>query len=230
MKTFFFDMDDTLYLRSEPFLRASRMLYPHFREIPDEDLYAVRKKHSDFSFEERKAGRMTMEEMYLYRTRETFLEYGLSLSDEEALAFEECYAKALADIRLRPGMEELLSFLSENQIPMGVLTNGPEKRQYDKMEALKLHRFIPKESCFVSGTLGVDKPDPRIFQLVQERMNLSPADVWYIGDSYEADMEGAHRAGWHTIWLQNSPAPKKEAAHWTVSSSEELFTLLKTLL
>lgn len=42
---------------------------------------------------------------------------------------------------------------------------------------------------------GVEKPDPRIFELALSRMGAGPERAVHIGDSYEADVVGARRAG-----------------------------------
>jgi putative hydrolase of the HAD superfamily len=55
------------------------------------------------------------------------------------------------------------------------------------------------DACVVSGTVGIRKPDPRIFALaIAEAGGGEP--VWMIGDG-EADILGAHAAGLPSIWL-----------------------------
>lgn len=46
-----------------------------------------------------------------------------------------------------------------------------------------------------SGEVGIEKPDPRIFALALERMQVTPADALYVGDLYEVDILGARAAG-----------------------------------
>lgn len=46
-----------------------------------------------------------------------------------------------------------------------------------------------------SEEMGVEKPDARIFQLTLERIGAAPEEVVYVGDSFEADVEGATGAG-----------------------------------
>jgi len=50
--------------------------------------------------------------------------------------------------------------------------------------------------CLVdSGAVGVTKPDPRIFRIALEAMDLDPDDVWYVGDMPGIDVVGARAAG-----------------------------------
>ncbi len=53
---------------------------------------------------------------------------------------------------------------------------------------------------FNSADLGYEKPHPRIFELALDEMHVGETDrragdVWMIGDSYRADVQGAEAAG-----------------------------------
>jgi putative hydrolase of the HAD superfamily len=52
-----------------------------------------------------------------------------------------------------------------------------------------------------SGSVGVEKPDPRIFRMALERMGIEPHDAVYVGDVYEIDVAGARAAGMRAILL-----------------------------
>ena len=231
MKYFIFDMDDTLYLRSEPFVRACIQCFPESAGWDPEKLYLTRKKHSDFSYDEYIAGRMSKDDMYIYRTAETFLEYNISLTPEEALAFEEQYSRMQGEIRLQPGMKACLQFLKNAGAPMFVITNGPAKRQRSKLQALDITSYIPETHWLISGEIGIDKPDPRIFQHAVQSFGISAEEAWYIGDSFEADVVGAFRAGWHSIWLNHrlESAGNGAFADYTVTSCEALNQLFQAL-
>ena len=43
--------------------------------------------------------------------------------------------------------------------------------------------------------VGVEKPDPRIFQLATSRALVEPAQAAYVGDLYWVDVVGAREAG-----------------------------------
>ena len=42
---------------------------------------------------------------------------------------------------------------------------------------------------------GVEKPDPRLFQIVLDEVGIDSADTFHVGDSYEDDVVGALAAG-----------------------------------
>ena len=53
-----------------------------------------------------------------------------------------------------------------------------------------------------SAVVGIRKPDPRIFLLGAEALQLDPSQVTVVGDSLTKDIIPAHRAGCQTVWLQ----------------------------
>jgi putative hydrolase of the HAD superfamily len=58
---------------------------------------------------------------------------------------------------------------------------------------------VDVECVIDSGNVGVMKPDPRIFHLALEAMNLAPDDTWYVGDMPGIDVIGARKAGIHPV-------------------------------
>ena len=52
-----------------------------------------------------------------------------------------------------------------------------------------------------STVVGAAKPDPAIFQVALEELGLPGSACAYVGDKYEADVQGAHRAGMLPIWI-----------------------------
>ena len=52
-----------------------------------------------------------------------------------------------------------------------------------------------------SAIVGIEKPDPRIFQLALEKAGVRPAEAIYIGDLYSVDVLGARQAGLAAILL-----------------------------
>jgi FMN phosphatase YigB (HAD superfamily) len=61
----------------------------------------------------------------------------------------------------------------------------------------------------VSSDVGVQKPDPRIFELALERLGLKPREAVMVGDYYDTDIRGGIAAGMRTIWI--NPAGENPA-------------------
>jgi len=60
------------------------------------------------------------------------------------------------------------------------------------------------EAVIDSTLVGAAKPDPAIFQAALEHFNLPSKACAYVGDWFESDIVGAHRAGMTTIWLRQA--------------------------
>jgi putative hydrolase of the HAD superfamily len=52
----------------------------------------------------------------------------------------------------------------------------------------------------IEGELGYGKPDPRIFQLALDSLQVSSTSTWMVGDRLEFDILGAQKMGIFSIW------------------------------
>lgn len=52
---------------------------------------------------------------------------------------------------------------------------------------------------------GVEKPDPAIYRLTQERLGAQPHEIVFLDDR-EAAVEGARAVGWHALLHESTPA------------------------
>lgn len=79
-----------------------------------------------------------------------------------------------------------------------------------------------------SNRVGVSKPDPAIFRLALERLDCSPDDAMYVGDSFEKDIAGAHVAGLQTAWLgpADRSCPNPEFVTMHLHSLSDLMRLM----
>lgn len=234
-----FDIDDTLYDQAVLFGMAYERAFPEiFCQGPSAGaLFAARSHHSEQSFRQALNQEMTMEEMYRYRIRKALAEFGFSITDEEADAFQRMYERMQEELALSAKMEELLTYCKKNGVLLGVVSNGPGDHQRRKAATLGLERYMRAEHMIVSGDVGFVKPDLRIFRLAEERMGLNPADTWYVGDSFGNDIVGAARAGWRTIWMnrRGKAAPAEGAGALVrpdreVADDEELWERVRELI
>jgi putative hydrolase of the HAD superfamily len=62
--------------------------------------------------------------------------------------------------------------------------------------------FAPHLAFVVdSGVVGIEKPDPRIFDLALGLAGVGAAETLYVGDLYPVDVVGARRAGIEPVLL-----------------------------
>ena len=89
----------------------------------------------------------------------------------------------------------LLRALRSKGVPVHALTNfGRETFAF----ALTQYPFLDEfDHAFVSGHLGVTKPDPAIYAAVEERTGLAPGTILF-ADDREENVAAARDRGWGT--------------------------------
>lgn len=107
--------------------------------------------------------------------------------------------------RVIEGSPEGLRRLVDTGVPVGIVSNsdGTIEARLEEMGVLQVGPGPGVAvSCLVdSGNVGVEKPDPRIFDRALETLGVSPEGIWYVGDTPAFDVVGARRAGLHPILM-----------------------------
>ena len=194
-----FDVDDTLYEQIVPFENAYKSLFD--MDIDMGRFYLLSRYYSDVKFEASRNGEMTMDEYHIYRIQEAAKDLGVYLSDEQALNMQKEYKKNQQKLQMSDITISILNLAKENNVKLGIITNGPSEHQWSKVKALGVEKWIDRENIIVSGDHGINKPDVRIFEIMQEKLQLPNDSLYYIGDSLENDIVGANNADWKAIWI-----------------------------
>lgn len=206
MTAIFFDLDDTIYLRSDPFDRTCAVLLPHLTDEQRRRAFRTCRDRGDEVFPAAQRGEITHEAMYRYRYRQGFADVGVFITEETALTFFQEYLRQQSMIAPSAVMAKALALAREKFDLVGVLTNGEAGRQREKVRQLGIAQWIDPHLIFVSGDAGRPKPDPYLFETAMAATGLAPQQLWMVGDSYEADVCGAAACGWHTVWLNRDGA------------------------
>ena len=114
-----------------------------------------------------------------------------------------------------------LAFLS-SRYPLVALSNG----NADVQRVGIGHHFC---AAFSATTLGVGKPDPRMFQVGARAAGASPEAVLHIGDDAHLDGVGALNAGMQMAWVNRGGHAWEHpvhAPHVTVAELRSLCELL----
>ena len=74
------------------------------------------------------------------------------------------------------------------------------------MEALGLAEHL--KFIVTAAEVGVQKPDPRIFEETMRRAGCAPEEFVHVGDSLSGDVAGAKDAGARAIWFNPSGRPR----------------------
>lgn len=100
---------------------------------------------------------------------------------------------------LWPGALELLTRLRQQGYKLGLITNGFAETHREKIALLALDDAF--DEIFIADEIGLLKPDPRLFRLAAERLDVDPEACAMVGDRLERDIRGAQAAGMFTIWM-----------------------------
>jgi len=103
------------------------------------------------------------------------------------------------------GARAVLDRLQADDVKMGAISNAYFSGAVLRWE-LERHGLADAfEVVLSSADLGIRKPDGRIFREALGRLGVEAAHTWYVGDTFEEDIEGALLAGLAPIWLRAGP-------------------------
>jgi len=148
-------------------------------------------------WEELEAGETDLETLKVRRFQALGRHRGWPELDWAALGAD--YLRNLSEEAvLYPDTVPVLRTLAPHYI-LGILTNGIADVQITRMARSGLRHLFA--SFIISSQYGTAKPDPEIFTIAFNDMNVSVSDTLYVGDSVTSDMQGAINAGVDFCWL-----------------------------
>lgn len=211
MKAVIFDLDDTLYDQIQPFKKA---LDRHL-QVDDElvgPLYLAFRHHADQVFEAAATGKMSLKDSHIYRMKAALADFGFQVSDALALTIQIDYDYFQGQLELSPMFPAIFSHCKERGLAIGIITNGPHRHQLRKIRTLGLLNWFDQDLILISGQLGVAKPSPHIFEVMEQRLGFSSDEICYVGDSFENDVIGVKACGWKAIWFNHRLRPAPETS------------------
>lgn len=219
------DLDDTLIDFTANAHESLRLMYqaePILQQLfPSAETWAERYEHYNMAlWAQYNIGQISRDHLRMERFRLPLTEAGLpdTMARRLSSRFDPAYLDLLAtQRRLIPDAVPLLQTLHSLGSPIGVLSNGFREIQYRKMDAAGLTPYI--DLVVLSDDIGINKPDPRIFDYAVSRTSEpNPGSHLIIGDNPLTDIAGALHAGWQAIWFDRTrsatPCPRG-AAHVT---------------
>lgn len=220
-----FDCDDTLYDLQEPFNRSVKQFIPVL-PVSLPFFYKVYRKVGDRVFDLEHEHVITSDDVGIYRIYGACKELSIPFTLEQAADFQDAYRKYQGQISMQPVLHE---FFASTSARVSILTNGQEGHQKDKVRTLGMYDYIGDDAIFTSEGIGYAKPDAKAFQTVCDRLSIPYDTMYYIGDNYIKDMEGAKAAGLHTIHFNRHNLQEGTASDYIVYNEDQLVALLKEL-
>jgi HAD superfamily hydrolase (TIGR01549 family) len=161
-------------------------------------------------------------------------DFGDTLIDEGSEIKDEALTTLQAD--LIPGAADLLHELKRRDYRLAIVSNGPVGSIANVLEHHGLYHLF--DACAISQGLGIEKPDPRIFQHALDHLEVPPEQVGrtvMVGNDLAADVAGANGMGMISVLLtwaprrRRAPAGEVEVPQYIVEEPLALLPLLDQL-
>ena len=223
-KHIFFDLDHTLWDFDKNSGFAFEIIFKKHKLKVDISVFL---KHyiprNQYYWKLYQVNKVTVQELRYYRLKDVFdvLEY--TISDEVINQLSEDYIVHLPDSNhLFDGAVEVLEYLKPNY-ELHIITNGFHFVQDRKLKNANIAHYFT--TITNSELAGVKKPHPNIFNFALSLANATKEESIMIGDSFEADIEGALDFGIDAIFFNehNSIVDKQ------ISQVQHLLELKKIL-
>jgi putative hydrolase of the HAD superfamily len=196
-----FDLDNTLWDVLPPLRRAERIMYEFVKDrypkiaanLTIEAMRAARERvpidhphmRHDFSFHRLQA----------LRDHARTYGYPESLAEEVFEVFIGERSRVELYDEVLPALERL-----RRKYRLFSASNGNAD-----LNRIGLAHMFERSVC--AREVGAAKPDAIVFHKVIESTGLEPAEVLFVGDDPEHDVEGARRAGMQPVWINRTEAP-----------------------
>lgn len=150
----------------------------------------------DEQFERWRSGQIGFQEQRRERLRTVLPLFDVALPVEDAgldALFDEYLHVYRESWRIFPDSLQTLHELRSNGYRVGLLTNGSEVQQLEKVQLTGLAEEL--DVVCTSERIGVQKPDPRAFFILAGELGVEPSECLFVGDNPAHDVEGARAAG-----------------------------------
>jgi len=164
----------------------------------------------------------------------------ICLDSGDTLVDEGTEVKDADEVVLRaeliPGAADLVPALQARGYPLALVADGPVGSFQNILAQHQLQQYF--EVFAISGAVGVEKPDARIFHHALAQLGIAPADygrVLMVGNNLERDIAGANALGMISVWLDWAPRRAKIPANalqvpaYTIRKPLELLAVLDQL-
>jgi len=144
----------------------------------------------------------------------------------DAIALAESFVDGVdnAQVVFRDAAEPALS-AARGSAATAVLTNGPEHRQADKIEAVGLADRV--DAVVYAGDMPRRKPHAAPFEATLEALSVPADRALYVGDSLSYDVAGAHNAGLAAAYLDDGDGPDPYDPEYVLDSLADLPPILR---
>ena len=224
IKALYFDLDHTLWDFEKNSARAFKTLFKQYEIDLELDVFLeVYVPNNTAYWRLYREGKIDKEKLRYERLKTVFDHLHYKASDALIYDMADAYIQTLPEYNsLFPDAISILEALKPHYA-LHMITNGFKDVQYFKMKNSGLLPYF--ETVTDSSSVGKKKPDPEIFKHALKVGGVSSSEAVMIGDSLEADIEGALSVGMHAVHFM--PLKRKNPTHYKeIEQLDELAFLL----
>ncbi|MFV0565257.1 MAG: YjjG family noncanonical pyrimidine nucleotidase [Flavobacteriaceae bacterium] len=196
----FFDLDHTLWDFDRNSALAFEKIFKLNNVAVNLELFLTEYKTINFKYWHLyRHEKVSKETMRYGRLNDTFLAINYEAPKTLIRQLSDDYIVHLTDNNfLYEGAIEILEYL-KSRYNLHILSNGFEEVQNKKLMKSNIHHYF--KTITNGESVGVKKPNPKIFQHAMETANTTADKSLMVGDGFEADILGGLNAGMHVVYF-----------------------------
>jgi len=162
---------------------------------PDKD-YMVRFLSKTFQIEEGEFDSVNKEKHQAMKNGESETGFWIQYGKRKGIALDEnwdeqFHAEVKASLCANEDVYELVEELKKKELKVGLLSNITESLA----KKIRPHGlYDPFDPCLLSCELGIEKPDPKIYQMLLDEIELPAEQIVFVDDLAE-NIEAAKKMG-----------------------------------
>ncbi|MFC1587319.1 HAD-IA family hydrolase [Planctomycetota bacterium] len=195
----FFDIDDTLYptsaLTTEARTNSVHAMIKHGLNLPFDDIW---RELSEIIVEFSSNFNQHFDKLLLRLPKSSYKNINPATIVAAAVsAYHDVKIKKLHPFE---DVTEVLKLLQHSGFILGVISDGLAVKQAEKLVRMQLLSYFNSRAIFISGQIGISKPNPKLYLRVCSDMNLSPVNCMYVGDNPLNDVDPPNESGMITVF------------------------------
>lgn len=217
LKAILFDLDDTIVawdaVAEQSWQKVCLRFAPRIKGLEAEKLYATIKEVREWYLSDKERHRLSRLNLVRYRREmvsASFTRLGIAVPELANELADSYGIEREAAVFVLPGAIDTLKRFRNGSLRVALVTNGTSQVQRRKLERFGLSHLF--DYVIIEEEFGFGKPDERVFLHTLEKLKVTAAETWMVGDDLERDIAGAQKVGIFGIWVDWRGAGLPESA------------------
>ena len=232
-KVVLFDLDNTLYdykpVHEKALNEVYKILKKEIKISQKEFLKLFKISRAEINRE--LAGTASSHNRVLYFQRLVEKSHNTIESDVVLKLYNAYWDNFLKNMKLKKGVIQTLKKLKQLNIKTAIVSDLTTNIQLRKMSKLGITPFF--DVLVTSEEAGSEKPNPIMFLLALNKLNVLPSEAIMVGDNPVNDIEGGNSVGLDTILIANKKSTEfkfnqdYQKPNYSINEIPEILDILK---